>query len=125
MATYLLNFKKAFAPAVEDGSKRQTIRQHRKDGKRIQPGDCLKLYTGLRTRGARLLRTATAARVSSIRLLVNDRNLIIDGRLLDMTEKAAFARADGFATFAEMASFFHDQYQLDTFEGYCVEWSAA
>lgn len=125
MATYLLNFKKQFARAVEDGSKRQTIRQHRKDGKRILPGDTLKLYTGLRTRGARLLRTDTAERVSSVRLLVNDRQLIVDGRLLDRGEAIDFAHADGFATFAEMVSFFWEQYQLDTFEGYCVRWAAA
>ena len=125
MATYLLNFMKQFAPDVEAGRKLQTIRQHRKDGKRIQPGDTLKLYTGLRTRGARLLRISQAEQVSSVRILVNDRQLIIDGRQLDIAEKSAFARADGFSTFAEMASFFHEQYQLDTFDGYCAKWSAS
>ncbi|MFG6413826.1 ASCH domain-containing protein [Roseateles sp. DC23W] len=124
MATFLLNFKKQFAPAVESGTKLRTIRQHRKDGKRIQPGDTLKLYTGLRTRGVRLLRTTPALRVSSIRLLASSQQLIVDGQLLDIGEKQAFAKADGFATFADMLTFFHDQYQLETFEGFCVEWSA-
>jgi hypothetical protein len=125
MATFLLNFKKQFAPAVEDGSKRQTIRQHRKDGRRIQPGDVLKLYTGLRTGGARLLRAASAQRVQSVRLLVSDQALIIDGRLLEAGEKVAFAQADGFPSFTAMVEFFRDQYQLDTFEGFCVQWSAS
>jgi transcription elongation factor len=125
MATYLLNFKKQFAPAVEDGSKRQTIRQHRKDGKRVQPGDTLKLYTGLRTRGARLLRASQAEHVCSVRLEVGSRLLVIDGRLLDVMEKANFARADGFPSFAAMVDFFRDQYAVETFEGYCVRWSAA
>lgn len=124
MATYLLNFKKVFAPAVEDGSKRQTIRQHRKDGKRIQPGDTLKLYTGLRTKGVRLLRTSQAVSVRGVQLQVPARQLIVDGQLLDQAEKAEFARADGFETFGAMVDFFHDQYNVDTFEGFCVEWSA-
>ena len=124
MATYLLNFKKQFAQAVEDGSKLQTVRQHRKDGKRIQPGDTLKLYTGLRTRGARLLRVSTAERVMSFQLHAQSRQLIIDGRLLDITEKSDFARADGFASFSAMADFFSDQYQLEVFEGFCVQWRA-
>lgn len=123
MATFLLNFKKQFAPAVEDGSKRQTIRQHRKDGKRIQPGDTLKLYTGLRTRGARLLRTSKAVRVRGVQLHTSSRQLILDGQLLDMSEKTEFARADGFASFSAMVDFFRDQYQLETFEGFCVEWA--
>lgn len=125
MATFLLNFKKQFAPAVEDGSKRQTIRQHRKDGKRVQPGDTLKLYTGLRTRGARLLRTSQAEHVCSVQLNVSSRQLIIDGRLFDVTEKADFARADGFPSFSAMVDFFRDQYAIETFEGYCVSWSVA
>ncbi|RZL38719.1 MAG: ASCH domain-containing protein, partial [Rubrivivax sp.] len=112
MATYLFNFKKQFAPAVEDGSKLQTIRQHRKDGKRVQPGDTLKLYTGLRTRGARLLRASQAVSVMGLQLQVPAGQLIVDGRLLDMTEKTAFARADGFASFSAMVDFFRDQYQV-------------
>lgn len=123
--TFLLNFKKQFASAVETGAKLRTIRQHRKDGKRIQPGDTLKLYTGLRTRGARLLLAATATRVMSVQLQVPARELIIDGRLLDIAEKTEFARADGFESFADMVAFFRDQYMVETFEGYCVEWGAA
>lgn len=35
---FTLNFKKQFAPAVEAGTKRQTIRAPRKDGRKPSPG---------------------------------------------------------------------------------------
>lgn len=48
-----LNFSPQFAPAVESGAKRQTIRATRKVP--IKAGDTLYLFTGLRTKQARRL----------------------------------------------------------------------
>lgn len=48
-----LNFSAQFAPLVESGQKRQTIRAPRKNA--IRPHDVLHLFTGLRTKQARRL----------------------------------------------------------------------
>ncbi len=48
-----LNFMKQFAPLVENGEKRQTIRKVRKHP--IKVGDTLYLYTGMRTKACRKL----------------------------------------------------------------------
>lgn len=124
MSTYLLNFKREFSFRVERGEKRQTIRRHRADGKRMQPGDVLKLYTGLRTKDARLLRTATVERCRSVRMDFEDDSIVIDGAKLTWEEKLEFAQADGFKGWADMRQFFKDQYGLTVFEGFCVEWKA-
>jgi hypothetical protein len=53
-----LNFQAQFAPMIESGAKVLTMRVPRKDGRFPCPLDApnpLRLYTGLRQRGARLL----------------------------------------------------------------------
>jgi hypothetical protein len=122
MAIYLLNFKQQFAPRVEAGDKRQTIRRWRTDGKRMKPGDTVKLYTGLRTRNARLLRTATVETVASVRMDCAENVIVIDGDRLSTERAAAFARADGFGCVSEMLAWFKDQYMCSEFEGYFVRW---
>lgn len=124
MPTYLLNFKPEFASRVESGEKTQTIRRHRADGKKMQPGDTVKLYTGLRTRNARLLRTATVAEVLRVRMDVSENVIVVDGDRLDTERASALARADGFMSVREMLRWFKDQYMSDDFEGYCVRWHA-
>lgn len=124
MAIFLLNFKKEFAPGVESGEKRQTIRRNRKDGKRPKPGDTVKCYTGLRTRTARLLRAAPVEECLSVRMHIDDGVIIIDGRKLNFGEANAFARADGFPTPIAMRKWFKDQYMTDDFEGLCIRWEA-
>lgn len=118
-----LNFKKQFAPAVEAGEKRQTIRAHRKDGKRPQPGDHLRLYTGLRTKGCRRLLDATCTDVSSVHIFddVSDIAIVIAGRRLTRDEGRELAKADGFETRAEFLGFFHETHGLP-FDGLMIEW---
>ncbi|MEY2689296.1 MAG: hypothetical protein RL375_3495 [Pseudomonadota bacterium] len=123
MATYCINFKREFADAVQAGTKLQTIRGHRKDGKRIKPGDTLKLYTGLRTTGARLLRQVPCAVALSIRMDLPCDEVVIDGTKLDFEQRSAFAQADGFAGWIEMRRWFWDQYGLNEFEGFLVGWA--
>lgn len=48
------SFNRRFVPAIEAGSKRQTIRAHRRRHARI--GEQLQLYTGMRTKACRLIR---------------------------------------------------------------------
>jgi len=110
------NFQTQFAPDVEAGRKRQTIRS---DGKRrhAQPGEMVQLYTGMRTKACRQLGTGvcTASDGCEIRedaVLVGD----IAPRDLD-----GFARADGFRDFDHMKQWFRDTHGLP-FTGRLIAW---
>ena len=63
-----LNFKAEFAPLVESGEKRQTIRKLRKDGRDPKVGDALYLYTGMRTKKCRKLGIAPCESVQPIEI---------------------------------------------------------
>lgn len=123
--TFLLNFTQEFAGLVERGYKKQTIRGSRKDGKRPAPGDMLKLYTGLRTRGARWLRDGTVVRCRAVRIdFEGFGTIVVDGARLTQEERFDFAKADGFVTWGDMRKWFSDQYGDPlVWEGFCVEWA--
>lgn len=128
MSTFLFNFQRQFADRVERGDKRQTIRGQRADGRRPQPGDQVKLYTGLRTRQTRLLRNGTVVRCRAVRIdfAANGGNgeMVIDGQQLQLHERQAFAVADGFDSWQAMLAWFKDQYGGGrvVWDGFCVEW---
>jgi len=46
----VLNFKKRFGPDVKAGLKNNSFRVDRKDGKVWEPGDKVRLFTGMRTK---------------------------------------------------------------------------
>ena len=121
---FLFNFKQRFAPLVESGAKRQTIRGHRKDGKIPQPGDMAKLYTGLRTRQARLLKTAKVFECFQVHfdLERGQRAIISNGIRLHPGEMNSFARLDGFEHATEMLDWFEETYKASEFDGFCVRW---
>lgn len=108
------NFQGRFAGMVEAGTKRQTIRQ----SARCAPGDALQLYTGQRTKECRKLRDAVCVAVESC--IIRERSIIYAGRRLD--DPDAFARADGFADYAEMYAWFKEQYGSWAFIGKCIRW---
>jgi hypothetical protein len=95
----LLGFKKRFAPAVESGDKRQTMREVRKRNT-PKAGDTLYLYAHLRTKAARKLGEPTCTAVKPITVTLD--TIRLDGRYLGLDERNAFARADGFGSFGEM-----------------------
>lgn len=125
--TFVLNFKREFAGLVERGYKKQTIRGHRKDGKRPVQGDQVRLYTGLRTSATRWLRDGTVVRCRSVRLnLAGNGEIVVDGERLTLEQRFEFAKADGFLTWEDMRKWFCDQYGAESFpewEGFCVEWA--
>lgn len=96
----LYNFKERFAPFILDGSKTHTIRGKRKHPDR--PGNTLHLFTGLRTRNARLLMRQPCVAVHEITIEVIETNLLdvwritIDGDELAPDEMQALAWSDGF-----------------------------
>lgn len=121
------NFKQQFAPAVESGQKRQTIRQTTKGARR---GSTAYLYTGQRTSSCRKLGEGTITDVLPIEIgrhacgepyasiTENDgKQAHIVHRDLDV-----LARADGFQTGAEMVEWFAAQYGLP-FDGFLHLWT--
>jgi hypothetical protein len=124
------NFKAQFAAAVENGTKCQTIRAPRKDGRaHAKVGDTLYLYTGMRTKSCRLLRRAICARVATIKIC--DAYMMLNGQVIyskRITESDdlriidnEFAQDDGFENFLDMADWFRETHGLP-FEGTVIYW---
>jgi len=118
------NFMARFAPSVEDGTKRQTIRAA---GKRRPPrrGEQLQLYTGMRTRNCRLLRSVQCLAVNEIAMDLSERRVRVRvGDIictLNSQDVRRLALADGFATVADFFEYFtatHGQY----FAGHLIKW---
>ncbi len=124
-----LNFMKQFAEDVEWGIKRQTVRALRKDGRaHCKVGDRLRLYTGMRTKGCRLLGEATVLSVEPV--LIEGTCMSVNGTPLfssilsrdqpGQTDNE-FAEADGFGGFMEMADWFQQIHGLP-FSGVVIRW---
>lgn len=120
------SFKQRFVAPIEAGTKTQTIRAY---GKRrhARIGDTLQLYFGMRTRHCRLIATATCHQVGDVRLQffpAGPPHFAVDGRALDGGERERFARADGFASEADMVRFWREVH-ADTpdFRGIIIGWS--
>jgi len=120
------NFIERFAPLVESGEKRQTIRQTDKGAK---PGDTAYLYTGQRTKQCRKLGEGTITGVREIEIMKsyygeiwaliampNGHSVAIKKHGLN-----TLAKADGFANGEEMVAWFEQRYGLP-FYGFLHEW---
>ena len=116
------SFQAQFAPLVESGEKRQTIRAI---GKRrhAHPGERLQLYTGMRTKACRKLVTPDPVctfagsvyichGIGSPAVTVEDKGEV---------SPDAFARADGFADFDAMLEWFEKTHGLP-FVGVLIRW---
>jgi hypothetical protein len=98
----LYNFQPRFVPAIESGRKTQTIRATRRHPDAA--GDTLHLYTGLRQRGARLIKRVRCTEVREIQISEWGK-VRIDGVLLGRDERDKLARDDGFGCFRDMLEF--------------------
>jgi hypothetical protein len=123
-----LNFQASFADNVEWGHKRQTVRAMRKDGRaHCKVGDKLKLYTGMRSKACRLLRTVTVKHIDKVRIEAT--SMSINGCLLFATlhdrdspqTDNEFAQADGFESFMDMSRWFEQTHGLP-FDGVLIKW---
>lgn len=114
------NFKSIFADAVESGEKYTTIRQPRKNP--TKPGDTLYLYTGLRTKQARLLRTEKCVSVTPFTYLENY-VFKIGERVLSVNEMHKLAKIDtvGLWSLSMFMNFFYETYGLP-FYGELITW---
>ncbi len=131
----VLNFTAAFAPLVEAGTKKHTIRAKRADQRDPKVGDELRLYTGLRTKQTRLLRSAYCFYVVPICIQYLIKQMYENGVLIEEPctliwvnhtlfgddEADALARADGFDNSASLAKFFENSEGLP-FDGLLIGW---
>lgn len=109
------NFMRQFAPAVASGLKRQTMRPESK--RHARPGQLVQLYTGLRTRGSRLLGLGECE--VSVPVTITDDAVLVPGE--SITDLDAFARADGFTDFPDMKAWFAEKHGLP-FSGRLITW---
>lgn len=125
----LYNFQERFVPFILSGAKTHTIRATRVHPD--VPGNTLHLYTGLRRKGARLIKRVICIKVEDIliretRSLSSDATdifeIAIQGVGLEDSEKELLARRDGFKNFAEMMSFWDGRLP---FTGQITHWKAA
>lgn len=121
-------FQKRFAPSIEDGTKVHTIRADTR--RHARPGEGMQLYVGMRTKHCRLIGAPICESVVPVQMMFCRRggaeirvgNQDVASALLDV-----FARADGFADLADMASFWwatHLPKAGDTlvFRGVLLQW---
>jgi uncharacterized protein YqfB (UPF0267 family) len=114
----LYNFQQRFVGAVLSGRKNHTIRAHRKHPDK--PGDTMHLYTGLRTKKARLLMRRPCVKVEEILIEeICSTQIYVDGVELDLAERNRLARADGFDSFEQMKEFWKGRLP---FKGQIIHW---
>lgn len=120
----LYGFKPQFVPFILDGRKTHTIRAVRVHPDK--PGNTLHLYTGLRTKKAKLLMRVECVKIEDIVIdrfgLVPDRGrpvIRIEGIDLDRSEMEALARRDGFSNLQEMIKFWRGHLP---FRGQIIHW---
>lgn len=122
-----INFRKEFAALVKSGKKRCTMRQRRKNGYVPAVGECLALYTGMRSKGCEKLNTVTVKAVRPViieleKALDQERTVVVlDGKPLSLAEIRELALRDGFSSVAEFRGFFRSQYGTQA-HLYLIEW---
>lgn len=135
-----INFKPEFAEPVKNGTKRQTIRQIRKNP--IKPGDMLTMFTGQRTKECRKLCIHKCKSVEEIEITVikgispmnenkecffeNDRqkdyyiSIRSNGNFLTREEIIILTQEDGFTNVTDFGDFFHNR--QNNFKGVLIKW---
>ena len=126
------SFNPRFELPIVTLRKTGTIRAH---GRRrhARPGERLQLYIGMRTRSCRLLATAECQASDRLRVSFQTPRVIVgeipDEMALDdinhCADFDAFAQADGFADFEDMARFWWDLHRARAFDHLWIRWQPA
>lgn len=103
------NFQSRFAAAIWYGSKWHTIRMRRK--RPTVAGDTLYLYTGLRTKKAKLIKQTPCLKVEPIQVL-RGVGVVLNGVELTEQQTVDLALHDGFSGPWEFFDFF-DRYPYE------------
>jgi len=111
-----INFSPQFAEAVAAGRKTQTIRR----SARAKAGQALQLYTGQRTPDCRKLADAVCIDCTYVGL--TRRGVTLGNTSRFPGDIDDFARADGFADYAEMFKWFSERYKTNSFTGHIIRW---
>lgn len=111
-----LSFQKRFVPDIENGTKRQTIRAHRK--RPIHVGDKLYLYSGMRTKQCRKIMETVCIYAEYVHINWDGVRYANGDEPVDLDW---FAQADGFKNFACMVTWFMKQHGLP-FYGQIIKW---
>lgn len=116
-----LSFQKRFVPRVESGEKLHSIRPRRKNPGQWMPGKTVHLFYAMRTKHCRRL---GIGRITELRdVVICHTHVEIDGaRITEEADLDAFARADGFESWADFIPFFSEFYGLP-WEGSLIKWS--
>jgi hypothetical protein len=113
-------FKPQFAPLVESGQKKHTVRPSPKRIPKAGEEISLRTWTGLPYRSKqRELARSTVARVEYIH--IHHDGIRIDRRTLNLSEEWEFVRADGFNTPKDFLEWFNVTHGLP-FEGIVIHW---
>lgn len=132
----LLGFRRRFAPFIEDGSKRHTMRPKRK--RRPVVGETCHCYVDPRQKSMRLLGRWPCVKVEDVLIYQcgdGTLSMLIEGTEMSMDEKNYFAWADGFRSrgrhlaWEELSEFWLDAHGKSEesleFEGDIIHWSYA
>ena len=121
------SFQPRFVEAVASGAQTQTIRKHRRPpARRARVGESIALWTGMRTREARLIGHAPCAGLYPISIrfgLGSVAHVRIGAKQLMGEQLDDFARQDGFASAYEMSNWFLQTHGNLNFDGVLVMWS--
>ncbi len=113
-----INFTK-FIDKILSGEKTQTIRLVRKNP--IKVGDTLYLYSGLRTKNAKLLKKVRCKDVKKIKIIPDIKKIFIDG-VYSLLVYPNFTYTDGFDTTNDFFDFFKKTYKENVFDGVVIYW---
>lgn len=119
------SFKKQFAPRILDGSKRQTIRGHRK--RHAWPGERLQLFTGMRTKYCKKILEPDPLCLAVLPVWIDVPRCIEPCRLQLADGPAqwlddGFAIADGFDNALAMIGFWLKSHGPGRFDGVLIRW---
>ncbi|MEM6384351.1 MAG: ASCH domain-containing protein [Pseudomonadota bacterium] len=121
------NFQRQFWLPIRAGTKRQTVRAHRKRHAHI--GEPIQLYGGMRTKQCeKLIPDPFCIGIDDIVIRLQQAAagthmwVEINGCPLDEAEVASFAKADGFLSAPEFGHFWLKTHGPGTFEGVVIRW---
>lgn len=113
-------FKPQFAPRVENGQKKQTVRPRPKRMPKIGEDISLRTWTGKPYRSKqRELAKSTVEKVQDIHIHFD--GIRVDRKTLTVQEEDDFARADGFNSPRHLIDWFNTTHGLP-FEGIVIHW---
>lgn len=120
------SFRSRFVARIEDGSKRQTMRNERARHARV--GEKVQLYTGMRTKSCRLIGIATCPAVLPVRMDFHALTVAFGPGLADTIASPAelewFARRDGFDSWADLRTFWNGEHAtVIHWSGVMIEWT--